>query len=186
VSKKKGPEAFLYGAIPAAPIIFCKNEDAAILIQAAMHTHLTHEPPVVVLEEWPEEVEHNAVVLTPLDVLGTTEKPSFGIDTVAELEPPTQKVLNAAIRLAITGKQVSIRNLSTAVHGDDKISSKRQISHQLARLEEAGLIRRVEERGPYKLLFGRWRYDAAAAKAAGIEITEYDDYGMKVPKDKKR
>jgi len=142
----KGAEVFLYGAIPTLPIIFCKNEDTAILVQVAMHSHLTHEPPVVVLDEWPEGVGHNAVVLTPLDVLGTTEKPSFSIDTVGALNPSTQKALSAAIRIASSGKQ---------------------------------------ERGPYKLLFGRWKYDAAAAKAAGIEITEYSETGIKIPKDKR-
>jgi len=181
----KGAEVFLYGAIPTLPIIFCKNEDTAILVQVAMHSHLTHEPPVVVLDEWPEGVGHNAVVLTPLDVLGTTEKPSFSIDTVGALNPSTQKALSAAIRIASSGKQVTIRDLSTAVHGEDSRSSKRQIAHELARLEEAGLIMRVDERGPYKLLFGRWKYDAAAAKAAGIEITEYSETGIKIPKDKR-
>jgi len=74
------------------------------------------------------------------------------------------------IRLASAGEQPEVRSIAAAAYGQGDITSKRKVVTCLHELEKAGFIARVHERGPWKLLFGRWRPDAAAAKAAGIAI----------------
>jgi len=167
---KEPVEILLAGIISEVPIIVCKNDDAAMLIQAWSHTHLTHRPAVIVAEEWPEDADYEAVVVTPLHVLGSTEKPDFSIKVVKDLSPTARDVLNAMIRLASAGEQPEVRSIAAAAYGQGDITSKRKVVTCLHELEKAGLIARVHERGPWKLLFGRWRPDAAAAKAAGIAI----------------
>jgi len=169
---KKAPEVLLAGVITNAPTIVCKNEEVAMLIQSWIHTNVTHRPPVMVAEEWPDDAGYDAVTVTPLHVLGTTEKPDFSMKAVPNLSPRAGVVLNAMIRIAATGDQPGVRNTAAAVYGNDGLGSKRQVINCIGELEKAGLIARVYERGPWKLLFGRWRPDAAAARAAGIEIED--------------
>lgn len=166
-------DPIILGAIPLAPVILCKTEEAATMIQVALHTHLTHEPPVIVPEVWPEGARSNAYVITPLEILG--EQPpdmNFRIDKVATLKKSTQEVLNVMIRLASSSQRLTIRNITVAMHGLGDVSSKRKVDYAIRELEAAGLVQRGEERQPYKLTFGRWRMDAGTAKAAGLEITE--------------
>ena len=166
-------EVFLAGGFSSAPVIVCRNEDIAIYIQSWMHTHLTKDPPVTVATKWPKLLEADAIAVTPIHILGTENPLSFRINVVPDLKEDTQKVLTAAIRLSIVGKELSVRNLASATYGMANKSTKRQIDYALRELEEAGLLKRIDERSPMRLTIGRWRPDPAAAKAAGIEITEY-------------
>jgi len=159
-------EILLGGAITDLPVIFCRNEEVAIYLQSWMHTHLTKEPPITVLDDWPDGVEAGALAVTPIHVLSSRNPLTFRINIVPKLKEDTKKVLNAAIRLSIAGKECSVRNLAAASFGTTARSSKRQIDYALRELEENGLIMRVDERTPPKLTFGRWRPDPAAAKAA--------------------
>lgn len=158
------------GMIPTVPIILCKTEDAAVLVQSALHSHVVHTPAVLVLDPWPD-IPQNALVVTPLEVFGA-EPLEMDFRINANLSEVTRKVLNAMIRLARTNKTLSIRNITAAVYGKEDISSKRKVEYQLRKLKEAGLIIR-QERGPVRLLFGKWSPDAGTAKAAGIDITQF-------------
>lgn len=157
---------YLKGFIPQKPTILCKDEDTAILIQTELHNHLTHEPAVIVEGNWPEDSHISAVVVTPLVVLGQSEKSDFRVKAALELKDSTKNVLNAMTRLAMSGTMPNVRNLSTATG-----QSKRQIGYAIKQLAEAGLIARDDERH-IRILFGRWRPDRAAARAAGIEIED--------------
>lgn len=163
---------FLSGVIPSVPHIVCRTESAASYIQGWVHTHLTHEPPVMVAEEWPTEIKCDAVAITPINVLGADIDPmaDFSIKTVEKLSNEAKRLLNIMIRSAMAGKQLPIRKLTAALYNDQRPYSKRKTVDFLKELEANRLIMRVHEGGPYKLLFGRWRPDAAAAKAAGLEI----------------
>lgn len=165
---------FLAGGFSDVPIILCRNEDVAIYIQSWMHTHLTKDPPVMVAKEWPKDLNVNAIAVTPLYILGTEDPLSFRINVVPDLKEDTQKVLTAMIRLSIVGKELSVRNLASATYGTANKSTKRQIDYAFRELQENGLIKRVGEHSPPILTIGRWRPDPSAAKAAGIDITEYE------------
>jgi hypothetical protein len=166
-------DIFLAGGFSDVPIIVCRNEDVAIYIQSWMHTHLTKDPPVTVASKWPKDLTADALAITPIHVLGTENPLSFKIDMVPDLKVDTQKVLTAAIRLSMVGKDLSVRNLASATYGMINKSTKRQIDYALRELEEKGLLKRIDERAPMRLTIGRWRPDPAAARAAGIDITEY-------------
>ena len=162
---------FLSGTISEAPYILCKTEAAANYLKAWMHTYLTREPPIVVVSEWPTEIRCEAVAVTPIHVLGSNTEPmDFSIKAVGDLGSKPKQLLNIMIRKAMAGEQPTIRSMTAAMYHDQKPYSKRKTVEYLKELENAGLIRRANEREPFKLLFGRWRPDSAAAKAAGIEI----------------
>ena len=162
--------ATIFGMVPSSPVILCRTDETETILRHSLHNHLAKIPPIAVAENWPENIFENAVVVTPLTILGVDEEIDFSIPVVSELSERAQIVLRKMITLARTGHSLSIRSLSRTDPG----MSKRTIGIAYKELEEAGLIMRQGEAIAPILLFGRWKPDAAAAQAAGIEIKRYD------------
>jgi hypothetical protein len=168
---KEMEKILLSGSIPQVPIIVCKNDDVATVVQLGLHDDVSNAPTVIVAQSWPDEVDSNAVVITPLRVLGAeASKSSFSIKT--ELSEKARQCLNVAQRLAMSNEDISIRSLARGMYQDDGRATRRVVDHCVRELEQKGLI---QKRGMgaalhLKLLTGRWRPDATFAKANGIEI----------------
>ena len=155
------------------------TEEAATFVQMWIHTHLTHEPRVVVPEKWPKGLSQNALVVLPLEV-AYPNIPRWGFSIMpGKLSDDARKALNVLIRLKMADQTISTRNLAAALYNEDSHSSRRRADYMMRELEEAGILRRVTDgkigrASPWHLVIGRWRPDTAAAKAAGIEVREYE------------
>lgn len=156
--------------IPQPPYILCSDEKAANMVRAAIHEDWARQPPVVVAEEWPCDWEVNAVVVTPINVIGTEGYTSFSIDGDFELSDRARKVLNAYINLmrAKGGGNVSYREIGNAIG-----FNRRKVTSAIRELEEAG-VGSVKGRNGFSVDIGSWRPDSNKARAIGLKITEYD------------
>jgi len=157
----------LLGSIPTIPIILCKNLQTSQIVSAALHQHMTSYPDIMILDDWPD-TEENALVVTPLVVLGTNQVSDFSIPITEKLSSNTRKVLNACIQLETRGELLSVRNIAKATGLTTRIADV-----AISELVENKLAIRQGDYKPVRLTFGRWSIDAAVAKAHGIEITEY-------------
>jgi len=121
---------------------------------------------VIVPGEWPEKWNFNAVVVTPITILGSEKIRSFSIE--ANISDTTSKILNAylSISMAQGGGTVSFRQLARATN-----LSRRSIYNAVKELQALGIIRRGIS--TFEVDIGSWRPDPVKAKALGIEIKEY-------------
>ena len=161
-------KVLLSGAIPDSAYVLCKDESAALAVRMALHEDWGRKPPVIVSEEWPDGWHVNAVVVTPIKVLGTEGITSFGIVGDEELAEEERKVLNAYIRICMAnaGTHVSYRDMSEATD-----MNRRTVQAILRTLVEKGVGTMAYGKG-FSLDIGRWRPDAAKAKAFGLKIEE--------------
>jgi len=165
--------------ISEVPLILCRDEDTAMIIQAALHSHLTREPPVMVVgeEEWPEKMQCSAALITPIQILGSGEPKSFSLPDIERLTKSTKKVLSSIMRykMANDGKFPPIRWIAAAAFGEDTPLSKRGVRNAIKELERAKFLFRPDEQTiDYRTNFGRWRPDPSIARSAGLEVEEYE------------
>jgi hypothetical protein len=166
---KKGVQTILKGIIPDLPIIVCKDRKAEMLVRTHIHEDWAHEPPVFVLDEWPEGWTTNIAVITPIHVLGTEAVTSFGIVGDMEISDTARRVLNAYINLCRTsvGPKVAYRDMAKATGMDRRV-----VQAAVKELAEAGIGEYKYQQG-FSLDVMSCRPDANKARAAGIEIKEY-------------
>lgn len=159
----------LSGMIPQPPYILVRDEKAAVMVQAALHEDWSREPPVIIAEEWPENFNVNAVVVTPINVIGTEGTTSFSIVGDGQISARARTVLDAYMRLkkARGGGSVSYRDLSAATG-----LSRRIVTNSLKDLEECGAGINRDMHG-FSLDIGTWTPDANKARAIGVEIKEW-------------
>lgn len=157
------------GVIPQPPTILVRDEKIEQMVRGALHRDFSRMPAVIVYHEWPEDWRCGAVVITPINVIGTEGITSFGIKGSQPLTDRERGVLDAYIRIkrASGGGHVAYRDIAITLN-----TNRRDISYALKGLEKKniGVIRQV---GGFELDIGVWRPDAAKARALGIEITEY-------------
>jgi hypothetical protein len=158
----------LSGAVPEPSFIMVKDEYAELIVRGNLHEEWGRKPPVFIVEDWPENWHVNAVVVTPLNILGTEGITSFAIIGDEELTEEERKVLNAYIRVCMTsaGSHVNYRDMTNATG-----LNRRTITKTLRDLVEKGVGTMRTGRG-FSLDIGRWRPDAAKAKAFGLKIEE--------------
>ena len=157
----------MMGVIPQPPVILVKDEKAAMIARKGLYEDWSRVPPVIVADNWPEDWHVNAVVLTPLNIIGTEWVTSFSIS--GDISENARKVLNAYINLkrATSGGEVSYRLLGTSTNLD-----RRQITNAVKELTDAGIgTKRVRE--GFNLDIGSWRPDANKARQFGLEIEEW-------------
>lgn len=137
------------------------------MVQSSLHKDWAEQPPVAVVDKWPEDWTAGAVVIIPMKVLGTEGLTSFSIK--GNITEDARKVLNGYINLCRSsgGAKVSYRDLAQATGFD-----RRTIGMVLKELVDNNI-------GVYKygkgfwLDIGTWRPDAAKAREMGIDIKEY-------------
>lgn len=165
-------EIALSGAIPEPPVILCRDENAHIMVMHALHKDWARIPTVSILEEWPGEWDTvNAVVCTPIHVLGTEKAVSFEILGDEEITDDERTVLNAYLTIMRTGTSIGrarYRDLVVATGFD-----RRKVGKCARSLAEKG-IGTYKYGDGYKLDIGKFVVDPAKAKALGINIKEYD------------
>lgn len=158
----------LLGAVPEPPCILCRDSKTATIVMSGLHQDWSKKPTVVVLDEWPEDWQVSACVVTPIMVLGTEGITSFSIEGKEEISPMARKVLNAYINLCKSiPPRVSYRAIGNATGLD-----RRQITIAIKELAQAG-IGTVKYPQGFDANIGSWHPDANKARALGIEITEY-------------
>ncbi|NIP51919.1 MAG: hypothetical protein GWN00_33310 [Aliifodinibius sp.] len=167
-----GEDIILQGFLPEPSFIIARDEDAAQMIMGSLHQDFSQKPPVVVLEEWPENWNVNAAVVTPIHVIGTEGVASFGIVSGTSGEPLTEderKFINAFIRLKMSqgGDHINYRDYSTYLNW-----SRNKISRIARDLDKKGIGRARSKTG-FTLNIGSWRPDVNKAKALGLKIKEY-------------
>jgi hypothetical protein len=120
------------------------------------------------MDEWPDDWHVNAVLVTPLMILGTEGITSFSIEGDSEITPEERKVLNAYIRICMhnTGSHVAYRELGEATG-----MNRRTITGHLRGLAKKG-VGTIRYGKGFVLDIGRWRPDAAKARAFGLKIEE--------------
>lgn len=157
----------MMGAIPQPPVILVKDDKAALIVRRALHKDWAQEPPVIVTEDWPEDWHVNAVVLTPLRVIGTEWVTSFSIS--GDISDRARTVLNTYINLkrAKSGGHISYRDIGNAANLD-----RRQVGNILKELVDAGIGVSRDKVG-FSLDIGSWRPDANKAREQGLTIEEW-------------
>lgn len=153
----------LFGAIPGAPVIVCKDNGTAIIIGQMVKEYGSTKPMVIVAEEWPDTLIDNAIVMLPLRMLGTDAIESFGLDY--DISERAEKALRFIItyKMAHDGENPSYREIGASVG-----QSTRAAMTIIDELEEAGLVkRRVPSRGIVTTI-GKWRPDKNLAKLSGV------------------
>lgn len=162
-------KALLLGMIPQPPYILVRDEGSAVMIQAALHKDWSRTPPVIVADDWPDDMETNAVVVTPLHVLGSEGVTSFSIVGDGQISENARKVLDACIRLkrAQGGGHISYRDIASATN-----LNRRTVSKALNELEKLNVGVRKQQYY-FSLDIGRWLPDANKARALGVEIKEF-------------
>ena len=166
---KKGAQVIMKGLVPEPPIIVCRDHAAEHLVRTNLHQDWSKEPPVFVLDEWPEGWTTNIAVITPIHVLGTEAVTSFGIVGDMEISDEAREILNAYINLCRTsiGPKVTYRDIVRATGKD-----RRTVQMAVRELADAG-IGTYKFNDGYSLDIMNCRPDANKARAAGIEIKEY-------------
>lgn len=139
------------------------------MVQSVLHEDWSRKPPVIIAEEWPESFNVNAVVVTPISVIGTEGITSFSIVGDGEISNKTRAVLDAYMRLkrAQGGGSVTYRDLSAATG-----LNRRHVTNALKELERRGAGISRQGRG-FSLDIGTWTPDANKARAIGVEIKEW-------------
>lgn len=161
----------LKGSIPEPPVIFCRDDEAQLLVLQALHEDWSRKPSVTILDEWPEEWQYvNAVVVTPLLVLGTEKPVSFSIIGDEQITEEERYLLNTYINLMRTtlANRVPYRDLAAATG-----MNRRTITALVKSLADKG-IGTYKFREGFSLDIGRFVLDNERAKAAGINIKEYE------------
>lgn len=160
----------LSGVIPEPPVILCRDDDAQLLVMHNLHEDYARTPPTMILEEWPDLWKGvNAVVVTPIRILGAEKATSFSIVGDAELTENEREVLDAYIKLMRSGMvgKARYRDIATATN-----MNRRTIGAALKSLSEKGIgVYRYRE--GYTLDIFKLVMDAEKAKAIGINIREY-------------
>lgn len=159
----------LSGAIPEPPLILCRDEGAQLVVMHNLHKEWARKPPTYIPEEWPEGWRHvNAVVITPINVLGVDRTTSFSIEGDEQLTEEERKVLTTYIRVCMTsaGTHVAYKDIVNAAG-----MNRRTVTACLRGLAEKGIGTYKYGQG-FALDIGRWRPDAAKARAIGIKIEE--------------
>jgi hypothetical protein len=135
-----------------------------------LHEEWARRPSIVVLDEWPEEWRYvNAVVMTPIRVLGAEHPTSFAIIGDEKLTEEERSVLDTYIRLkrsGITGG-ITYRDLTTSMGID-----RRTVQKVVKSIADKGIGTYKFKEG-FRLNIGKWVLDAEKAKAMGINIKEY-------------
>ena len=164
----KEAKVLLSGAIAEPSFILVKDEYAELVVRANLHEDWSRTPGVFIADEWPDTWHVNAVVVTPLNILGTEGVTSFAIMGDEELSDGERKILNAYIRICMTsaGSHVSYRNMAVETGMD-----RRTVQSILRGLTEKGVGVMKYGKG-FSLPIGRWKPDAAKAKAFGLKIEE--------------
>lgn len=160
-------DVLLMGAIPMLPVILCKDEKTQLVVNYNLHEDWARKPATHIPDEWPDEWEANAVVMTPLKVIGTKKMTSFAIK--GEISDRARKLLDAYIMICRVkaGPHVAYRELTKATNMD-----RREITALIKELVEAGIGTYKYSKG-FSLDIGTWRPDAAKAKQANLEIREF-------------
>jgi len=164
-------EITLSGMIPEPPVILCRDEHAHTMVTHALHKDWSRIPTVSILEEWPEEWSTvNAVVCTPLHVLGTERAASFEIVGDEEVTEDERKVLNAYITIMLTGHSIGRAKYRDLVATTG--FNRRTIQVLVRSLAEKG-IGNYRFNDGYRLDIGKFVLDPEKAKALGIKIKEH-------------
>ncbi len=163
-------EINLAGVIPTPPVILCRDDHAQLLVMHNLHEDYARMPDTMILKEWPETWRDvNAVVVTPIRVLGAEKATSFSILGDEELTEHERMVLDAYIKLMRAGMigKARYRDIATATN-----MNRRTIGAALKSLSDKGIgVYRFRE--GYSLDIFKLVLDAEKAKAAGINIKEY-------------
>ena len=158
------------GAVPDSPFILCRDEKVMNLVMGALHKDWARVPPVLVADEWPEDIDGGAVVVTPLNIIGTDSVTSFAItggeDGFTENE---RYLLNSYIqqKMASGGKRIAYRDMCAFTGWN-----RRTVSKVVKSLGDKGVGIMTMKDG-FEIDIGTWRPDASKAQALGLDIEQY-------------
>jgi len=163
-------KVMLKGVIPEPPVIFCRDEQAQLLVMHSLHEDWSKRPTISILDEWPDEwANTNAVVVTPILVLGAEKTVSFSIVGDQEVTEEEREILNAYISIMRSGRigRATYRDIGQATG-----HNRRMVQRVVKNLAEKG-IGTYKFNDGFKLDIFKLVLDNEKAKALGINIKEY-------------